>query len=80
MVTSVILDGVMVSTLAWNARDPGVISALGVLFPIFIKPTTHVGMSKTNHPRLIVLLNQLIYPPQYIAIYTGIACLEMPDL
>ena len=30
------LCGVMVSTLAWNARDVGYIPALGVIFLIFI--------------------------------------------
>ena len=40
MVTSGSLGAVMVSTLAWNARDVGLIPALGTMFPIFITPTT----------------------------------------
>ena len=31
----------MVSTLAWNLRDVGSIPTLGVIFPIFITPTTY---------------------------------------
>ena len=34
------LGGVMVSTLAWNARGMGLIPTLGAIFPLFIKPTT----------------------------------------
>ena len=36
------LSGEMVSTLARLARDVGSIPTLGILFPIFIKPTTLV--------------------------------------
>ena len=36
MVTSVSLGGEMVSTLAQNASDVGLITALGPIFPIFI--------------------------------------------
>ena len=41
MVTSVSLGGIMVSTLAWNARDVG--SILGTVFPIFITPMIFVS-------------------------------------
>ena len=41
VVTSGSLHGVMVSTLAQNARDVGSVPALGTIFPIFIKPMTH---------------------------------------
>ena len=40
MVTLGSIDGVMVSTLAWNARDAGSIPALGTIYPVFITPTT----------------------------------------
>ena len=36
------LGGVMVSTLARNARHVDSIPALGTIFPIFITPTTYV--------------------------------------
>ena len=42
MVTSGSLGTVLVSTLAWNARDVGLIPALGAIFPIFITLTTLV--------------------------------------
>ena len=35
--------GVMVSTLAWDARDIGSIPALGAIFHIFITPTLGQG-------------------------------------
>ena len=40
VVTSGSLGGLMVSTLALNARDVGSIPARGALFLIFITPTT----------------------------------------
>ena len=43
MVISRSLDGVMVSTLARNARDVGSIHSLGTMFLIFITPTTLVA-------------------------------------
>ena len=42
IVTSGSLLGVMVSTLAHNARNVGLIPALGTTFPIFISPMTIV--------------------------------------
>ena len=39
VVTSRSLAGVMVSTMAQNARDMGRITTLGTIFPIFITPT-----------------------------------------
>ena len=42
MVTAGSLDGLMVSTLARNARDVGSIPALGTIFPIFITPMTYI--------------------------------------
>ena len=42
VVTSGSRDGIMVSILAWNARDVGSIPALSKIFPIFITPTTPV--------------------------------------
>ena len=45
------LDGVMVSTLAWNTRDMGPIPARGVIFPIFItstKVTTNIQVLFTK--------------------------------
>ena len=44
MVTSGSLYGVMVSTLAQNARDVDLIPTLGAIFPIFITSTTPVIM------------------------------------
>ena len=38
VVASRSLGGVMVSTLAWDARDLGSIPALGAMLPIFITP------------------------------------------
>ena len=35
----------MVSTLAWNAKDVGLIPALGTIFPIVIRPMTLVAMT-----------------------------------
>ena len=43
LVTSVCLGGVMVITLAQNARNVGSIAPVGPVFPIFISPTTHVS-------------------------------------
>ena len=40
LLTLGILGGVIVSTLAWNAKDVGLIPTLGTIFPIFIIPTT----------------------------------------
>ena len=40
VVTSGSLVGVMVSTLAWNARDVGYIPTLDAIFPILITPMT----------------------------------------
>ena len=45
MVISGSLGGVLLSTLAWNARDVGSIPGLGTVFPIFITPTTLVAMT-----------------------------------
>ena len=42
VLTSGSLGGVIVSTLARNARDVGSIPALGTIFPIFITPMTLV--------------------------------------
>ena len=39
VVTSGSLHGVMVSTLAQNAKDVGSILALGTIIPIFVSPT-----------------------------------------
>ena len=39
------LCGVMVSILAWNARDMGAIPSLGTIFTIFITPTTILCLS-----------------------------------
>ena len=47
-VTSGSLSHVMVSRLAQNARDVGLISALGIIFPIFITPTTLIIIKTTN--------------------------------
>ena len=33
----------MVSTLTWNARDVGLIPALGAIFSIFITPMTYIN-------------------------------------
>ena len=38
--TSENLGGVMVSTLAWNARGVGSVPTLGAIFPNFLTPTT----------------------------------------
>ena len=40
MVISRSIDGVMVITLTWNARDVGLIPTPGIIFPIFHLPTT----------------------------------------
>ena len=40
VVTSGSLGGVMVSILAWNARDVDSILSLGAIFPIFTTDTT----------------------------------------
>ena len=40
IVTSGNIGGVMVSTLAWIARDVGSIPTLGTILPIFITLTT----------------------------------------
>ena len=40
VVTSGSLGGVIVCTLAWNARDMGSISVQGTIFPVFITPAT----------------------------------------
>ena len=40
------LGGVMVSTLALNARDVHLIPTLGAIFPIFITPMTLVAMTQ----------------------------------
>ena len=45
VVTSGSLGGVIVSTLAQNARDEGLIPILGAIFPIFITPTTLVAVT-----------------------------------
>ena len=45
VITSDSLGGEMVSTLAWNARDVGLIPILGSIFPIFIIPTTLVAIT-----------------------------------
>ena len=42
VVTSGNLNGVMVITLAQDARDVGSISALGAIFPIFITAATEL--------------------------------------
>ena len=41
VVTPGSLGGVMVGMLAQNVRDVGSIPVLGMIFPIFITPTTH---------------------------------------
>ena len=45
VITSGILGGVMVGTLALNARDMGLIPTLATTIPIFITPTTLVMFS-----------------------------------
>ena len=45
VVILVSICGVMVSTLAWNARDVGSIPALGTEFGSFITPTTLVAVT-----------------------------------
>ena len=57
LVTSVNLGGVMVSTLARNARDEGSIVAIGALFPISITPMTIIY--------LIILFYYSIIPLVY---------------
>ena len=46
MMTSRHIGGVMVSTLAQNARDVGSIPGLCAIFTIFITPTTLVAVTR----------------------------------
>ena len=45
VLTTESLGGVMVSTLAQNARDVGSIPDLGALFPIYVRHLTLVAMT-----------------------------------
>ena len=53
------LGGVIVSIRAWNARDVGLIPALGNIFPIFITPLTKklLVMTMILYKLLAVWLN-----------------------
>ena len=58
VVTSEIIDDVMVSTLTLNTRDVGSIPALDVIFPIFITPMTLVSVTMILYKlRTVWLLN-----------------------
>ena len=46
VVTSGCLDGVIVSTLCWNASDDGLIPTLGAIFLNFLTPVTLVLMTR----------------------------------
>ena len=62
VVTSGSLGGVMVRTLAWNARDVGSIPALGTIFRIFITFTTLVALTMIlNKLCAVLLLNLSLY-------------------
>ena len=45
VVTSGSLCGEVIRTLVWNARDVGLIPALGAMFLIFVTPTTLAAMT-----------------------------------
>ena len=47
VVTSGSLCCLMLITLAWKARDVGLVLALGTIFSIFITPTTLVAVAMT---------------------------------
>ena len=49
VVISGCLGDPLVSTLAWNVRDVGLIPALGTIFPIFVTPTTLGAMTMTQY-------------------------------
>ena len=49
VMTSGSLCGGMVSTPTWNARDVGLIPALGTIFTIFITPMTIVMPSSSDN-------------------------------
>ena len=55
------LDGVMVNTLALNARGVGLIPALSAIFPIFITPMTLAVMSMILYKIPAIWLSNLSY-------------------
>ena len=66
VVTLLGLGGVMVSTLAWNARNVRSIPALGTIFLVFITPMTLVAVTITL---IIVVVYRCVYIYIYMCIY-----------
>ena len=58
VMTSGRLCGVMVSTLAQNARDVGYIPTLGAILPNFITPMTHLSLW---NPTFQTIINVQVY-------------------
>ena len=60
VMTSGRLCYVMVSTLAWNARDADSILILGVIFPIFVTPSRTITTTELSQSTYKLLSPQIL--------------------